>query len=98
MVLFPSPINTSLVLRAFLVIKVISSMQTRIIGLSGQSGTGKSHLASELVHALEAEVVSFGSYVRAEALRRGKGIDRATLQELGQVLIDGYGCDTFVQQ
>lgn len=77
---------------------MMSALQTRIIGLSGQSGVGKTYLARELAGVLKGAVVSFGSYVRAEALLRGKGTDRVTLQELGQALIDEYGCERFVQQ
>lgn len=86
--------------RAVVAIEVMmmSALQTRIIGLSGQSGVGKTYLARELAEVLKGAVVSFGSYVRAEALLRGKGADRVTLQELGQALIDEYGYKRFVQQ
>lgn len=76
---------------------MISSAQIKIIGLSGQSGVGKTYVAKELARILKIGVVSFGSYVRAEALRHQKGTDRVTLQELGQALIEEYGCEKFIQ-
>jgi dephospho-CoA kinase len=75
-----------------------SATQMKIIGLSGQSGAGKTYVAKELARILKIGVVSFCSYVRAEALQREKGTDRVTLQELGQALIDEYGCEKFVQR
>jgi dephospho-CoA kinase len=74
-----------------------SATQMKIIGLSGQSGAGKTYVAKELARILKIEVVSFGSYVHAEALQREKGTDRVTLQELGQVLINEYGYEAFVR-
>lgn len=77
---------------------MIGQTETRIIGFCGQTGAGKTSVVRELAHLLGGEVVSFGSYVRAEALRCGKEIDRLTLQTFGQNLIDEYGYERFVQQ
>ena len=70
----------------------------RIIGLSGQSGSGKTSLARALATTIQGDIVSFGSYVRAEAQRCGKEESRSTLQDLGQALIQEYGADVFVQR
>ncbi|GHO57575.1 AAA family ATPase [Ktedonobacter robiniae] len=70
----------------------------RIIGLSGQSGSGKTSLVRALTIALQGDVISFGSSVRAEAQRRGKEDNRSALQDLGEALIQEYGVDAFVQR
>lgn len=69
-----------------------------ILVLSGQTGSGKTSLARELVLKLNANFVSFGSYVRNVATSRGVGSDRASLQDLGQLLIEEFGPDAFVRE
>ena len=69
---------------------------TTIIALSGQTGSGKTSLANELSKRHHANFVSFGSFVRAEALQRGLEIDKFTLQNLGQALIEELGADEFI--
>lgn len=69
-----------------------------ILVLSGQTGSGKTSLAKELVLKLNANFVSFGSYVRTVATKRGIGFDRVSLQNLGQTLIEGLGPDAFVKE
>lgn len=66
--------------------------------LSGQSGSGKTSLARELVQKLNASFASFGSFVRLEAIRRGIELGRSSLQDLGQALIAEFGPDEFVKE
>jgi cytidylate kinase len=69
-----------------------------ILGIAGQIGSGKSSLARELCKRLNGKLISFGSFVRSEANRRGIRIDRAALQRLGEDLIAELGPDEFVRQ
>ena len=69
-----------------------------ILMLSGQTGSGKTSLARELALKLNANFASFGSYVRTVATSRGIGLDRISLQNLGQTLIEEFGPDVFVRE
>ncbi len=69
-----------------------------ILVLSGQTGSGKTSLAKELALKLNANFASFGSYVRTVATSRGIGLDRISLQNLGQTLIEEFGPDVFVKE
>jgi len=55
-------------------------------------------LAMELSKRLNWKPISFGSFVRSEANRRGINIDRVALQQLGEDLIAELGPDKFVRQ
>jgi adenylate kinase family enzyme len=70
----------------------------RIIGIAGQIGSGKTSLALELCKRLNAQKVSFGDFVRSEALRRNTIPTRLALQELGETLIAELGPYGFVQR
>ena len=61
-------------------------------------GSGKTSLARELCGRLNWNLISFGSFVRSEAQRRGIRIDRVALQQLGEDLIAELGPDDFVRQ
>ena len=71
---------------------------SKIIGIAGQIGSGKTSLAMELCSRLNWQIISFGSFVRSEANRRGIRIDRVALQQLGEDLIADLGPDEFVRQ
>jgi len=71
---------------------------SKIIGIAGQIGSGKTSLARELCSRLNWKLISFGSFVRSEAKRRGIRIDRVALQQLGEDLIAELGPDEFVRQ
>lgn len=71
---------------------------SKIIGIAGQIGSGKTSLAKELCSRLNWKPISFGSFVRSEANRRGIRIDRVALQQLGEDLIAKLGPDEFVRQ
>lgn len=69
-----------------------------LLAIVGQAGAGKTSLSKVISHRLNASLVSFGGFVREEALRRGLPSDRQTLQILGQQLIDQLGSETFARQ
>jgi len=71
---------------------------SNIVGIAGQIGSGKTSLAMELSKRLNWKLISFGSFVRSEANRRGIKIDRVALQQLGEDLITELGPDEFVRQ
>ena len=68
-----------------------------IIAIAGQTGSGKTSLGKQLCQLLGATFSSFGSFVREEAGRRGIKVDRLSLQNLGQSLIDELGPEEFVR-
>lgn len=69
-----------------------------IIAISGPTGSGKSTLARALAHQCNGQYVSFGSFVRQEALRLGMLQDRISLQNMGQKLINEMGSTLFVER
>lgn len=71
---------------------------SKVVGIAGQIGSGKTSLAMELSKRLNWKLISFGSFVRSEANRRGINIDRVALQQLGEDLITELGPDEFVRQ
>jgi len=71
---------------------------SNIVGIAGQIGSGKTSLAKELCKRLNWQLISFGSFVRSEANRRGLKIERAALQQLGENLISEFGPAEFVRQ
>jgi len=73
-----------------------TDIPTTIVALSGQTGSGKTSLAKELSKKLQAKFVSFGAFVRVEAILRGLETDKLALQNLGQALIDELGADEFI--
>ena len=58
-----------------------------IVAISGLPGAGKTTVADALCHALGADQLSFGTYVRELAAQRGLPTDRRTLQDLGDGLV-----------
>lgn len=73
-----------------------NSFSSNLVGIAGQTGSGKTTLAQELKKTLQAELVSFGAFVRAQALERGLSLERSTLLELGETLIEEHGPEEFV--
>lgn len=71
---------------------------SNIIGIAGQTGSGKTTLASDLCINLNGVLVSFGSFVKAEAKRRGMTGSYTVLQQLGEDLIKELGTEEFVYQ
>lgn len=71
---------------------------SKVVGIAGQIGSGKTSLAMELSKHLNWKLISFGSFVRSEANRRGMNLDRLALQQLGEGLIAELGPDEFVRQ
>lgn len=69
----------------------------KIIGVAGQMGSGKTVIASEICKLYDASKVSFGDFVRAEAVRRNIALDRSSLQLLGETLIKELGYAKFVE-
>lgn len=61
------------------------------IALAGHISSGKSSLARALSSVFRWDIVSFGSYVRAEAEHRGLSDGRRTLQDLGDNLLRTLG-------
>ena len=66
-----------------------------IIVISGRMASGKTTLAKALADQFEGTAVSFGDHVRAIAASQGRGVDRETLQEIGQAAVDA-DADRFV--
>ncbi len=65
-----------------------------VIGLSGKLGSGKSSLASILADRSGWRRAAFGDYLRHLASQRRTGMDRASLQQLGDEQI-ALGWDQF---
>ena len=63
-------------------------MKSIIIALAGRIGSGKSTLAVALADTLQWPRVSFGDYVRKQAIRRRLDEAREVLQEIGASLIE----------
>jgi cytidylate kinase len=63
------------------------SMKSTVVGVSGGIASGKSTLSEAVALCLGCPHVSFGGYVRSEAKRRGLGVDRSSLQTLGEELV-----------
>lgn len=59
-----------------------------VICLSGAPGSGKTTIAKAVAAHTGLQCGSFGDYVRARARERGLSTERASLQRLGQSLID----------
>jgi dephospho-CoA kinase len=62
-------------------------MKNTVLAFSGGIATGKSTLSQAVAMSLGCPRVSFGSYMRAEATRRGLPDDRKTLQDIGKELV-----------
>lgn len=73
-----------------------SPNSSSLVGIAGKTGSGKTVLAERLKTELETGVVSFGAFVRAEAVLKGMSLNRATLQQLGEQLIGELGPEEFV--
>lgn len=59
-----------------------------LICLSGAPGSGKTTIAKALAARTGLQCGSFGDYVRGRARQQGLSTDRASLQRLGQSLVD----------
>ncbi len=66
-----------------------------VVGLSGRLGSGKSSLASNLAESSGWPMASFGDYLRYLAEQRVLGVDRQSLQQLGEEQIAELGWDGF---
>src|SRR5256885_1041286 len=64
---------------------------TTLIGLAGKTCSGKSTLARHLATRLDAQVLSFGDYVRRIA-------QSTNLQDSGQQMLDRDGATAFVDK
>lgn len=69
-------------------------MSPIVLGFAGAIGSGKSNLSRAVAEALRWPRVSFGDYVRGEALRRGLSETREVLQSVGASLMDS-GTENF---
>lgn len=68
-----------------------------LVAIAGPIASGKTSLAHALATTYAGHVVGFGDYVRRRALERdGSEANRATLQELGQRLVE-EDADKFVE-
>jgi adenylate kinase family enzyme len=68
-----------------------------VIAVSGSLRSGKTTLARALAETLGCPRASFGDYVRSKAQEAGLGHDRATLQDLGEQLIEIEGWRAFCE-
>lgn len=65
--------------------------------VAGPVASNKCKISAALARQLNANVVSFGSYVREEASRLGRSSDYLALQALGDELIDAQGWQAFCE-
>lgn len=72
--------------------------QTLAIGFCGGMASGKSTLARQLSIELDADLISFGDYVRYKAQEGGIACEREHLQNLGQHLYNQDGAQGLVEQ
>jgi cytidylate kinase len=77
---------------------MVKNVSYSFIGIAGQIGAGKTSLARKLSQRLGSETVSFGSFVKSQALSRNVPINRNALQDLGEQLIKELGVEHFVEQ
>lgn len=63
-------------------------MKRTMLAFSGGIASGKSTISTAVAQVLRCPRVSFGTYIRKEASRRGLGSDRGTLQALGEKLVE----------
>ena len=73
-------------------------MSSRVVGLAGQIGSGKSSVARGLADALSCPVASFGDCVRGIARERGVDPVRENLQAIGQELLEMLGPASFIDR
>jgi dephospho-CoA kinase len=74
---------------------IIIPMKPCVLAFSGQIASGKTTIAKSASKVLEWKYASFGDFVRAEAVLRGKNPEsREDLQETGNKLI-GHGWELF---
>lgn len=63
-------------------------MNSIALGFAGVIASGKSTISKGVAEVLKWPRVSFGDYVRSEAIHRGLSLERKSLQSLGASLID----------
>lgn len=62
-------------------------MNAFVLGFASRMGSGRRELSKRVATALGLPRVSFGEYIRAEAVRRGLNQSRELLQEIGESLV-----------
>jgi len=70
---------------------------SKLIGIAGPLGSGKSSLTRAIASALPATRVSFGAFVVARAQEDGTDPTREVLQILGERLLTNCGAAKFVE-
>ena len=68
-----------------------------IIGLSGTFGSGKDTVADYLINQKKFQHISLSDLIREEAKKRGLGIDRDSLRNLGNILASEIGEDALAR-
>ena len=69
---------------------------SKIIGISGKIGTGKTVLSEKLHLYMKSDLISTGNFIRNQALYHAIEPKRENLQNLGLQLINKYGYEKFV--
>ena len=67
---------------------LLRALEPLVLAFSGQMGSGKSRLSSDVAKALGWSYASFGDYIRSIALSQGLDDTREVLQELGADLVN----------
>jgi dephospho-CoA kinase len=70
-------------------------MPSLIVTFAGLIGTGKSELSTSVAAALGWPRVSFGDYIRSVARQRKVDVTRASLQALGESIIQEQGWEIY---
>ena len=66
---------------------LLRALESLVLVFSGQIGSGKSKLSSEVARTLSWSYASFGNYIRSIAHSQGLDETREVLQELGEGLV-----------
>lgn len=68
--------------------RLIVSSKVKLVVLAGRIRSGKTYVARSLEATHGFVRFGFGDYVREQASQRGLGLDRSSLQELGQLMVE----------
>lgn len=69
-----------------------------VLAFAGRIHSGKTTVTMELAGRLGWPRVSFGDFVRNEATRSGRGVERETLQALGGAMVADLGPEGFCER
>jgi len=70
---------------------ICNNLKNLKICIGGEIGTGKTTLSKKLNFIFQYEVVSFSKIIINQLLKRGKNVDRKSVQKFGLILNNKYG-------